>query len=93
MSTLTRKGLVESTVGSVDRRITLLSLTSAGVDTARTVSQIEQSFYGAVTLIVDDDHVKDALPALRALVGSLPAGRALPRRIADGVHAQAEADQ
>jgi len=93
MSTLTRKGLVESTVGSVDRRITLLSLTSAGVDTARTVSQIEQNFYGAVTLIVDDDHVKDALPALRALVGSLPAGRALQRRIADGVHAQAEADQ
>src|ERR1700728_1235552 len=48
MSTLTHKGLVESAVGSADGRTTLLSLTSAGIDAARTVSQIEQDFYGVL---------------------------------------------
>jgi MarR family transcriptional regulator, organic hydroperoxide resistance regulator len=83
MSTLTRKGLVESTAGSGDGRITLLSLTSAGIDTARTVSQIEQDLYGTLTMVVDDDQVAAVLPVLRSLVGQLPAGQALQRRITD----------
>jgi DNA-binding MarR family transcriptional regulator len=91
MSTLTRKGLVESTIGSVDRRVTLLSLTSAGIDTARTVSQAEQDLYGVINLILDDDQVAAVLPVLRALVGQLPAGQALQRRIADAVPANEEA--
>src|ERR1700758_394115 len=41
MSTLAHKGLVESTVGSADRRTTLLSLSPDGHDAARTVSEIE----------------------------------------------------
>ena len=83
MSTLTHKGLVESAVGSADGRTTLLSLTSAGIDAARTVSQIEQDFYEVVTIALGDARVAAALPVLRALVGQLPAGQALQRRIAD----------
>ena len=83
MSTLTHTGMVESTVGSADRRTTLLSLTPAGIDAARAVSQIEHNLYGALTAILDDDQVAAALPVLRTLVGQLPAGEALQRRIAD----------
>lgn len=82
MSTLTQKGLVESTVGS-DRRTTVLSLTSAGVDAAQTVGQIEQNLYQALAFLVRDDQVAAAMPVLRALVAQLPAGQALERRIAD----------
>ncbi len=88
MSTLSHKGLVESTVGSDDGRTTVLSLTSAGIAAARTVSQIEQDFYGALTSILDDDQVVSVLPVLRALVGQLPAGEALQRRIADSALAK-----
>jgi DNA-binding MarR family transcriptional regulator len=87
MGTLTHKGFVESTVGSADRRTTLLSLTSAGIDAARTVSQIEHDLYGTLTSILDEDQVGAVLPVLRALVGQLPAGHALQRRMADGVPA------
>ncbi|ORV19138.1 MarR family winged helix-turn-helix transcriptional regulator [Mycobacterium celatum] len=83
MSTLAKKGFVESTVGSTDRRTTVLSLTSAGVGAARTVSQIEQNLYTAMGLALSDDQVAAALPALRALVSQLPAGQSLQRRIAD----------
>jgi MarR family transcriptional regulator, organic hydroperoxide resistance regulator len=83
MSTLTQKGLVESTVGSADRRTTLLSLTPAGVDAARIVSQIEQNLYTALGSTLTDDQIAAALPALRALVTQLPAGQALQRRITD----------
>lgn len=83
MSTLTHKGLVESTVGSADRRTTLLSLTPTGTDAARAVSEIEHNLYGALTSILDDDQVAAVLPVLRTLVGQLPAGQALQRRIAD----------
>lgn len=88
MSTLTQKGLVESTAGSTDRRTTQLSLTAAGLDAARNVSQIEQNLYRALTFILDDDQVADVLPVLRTLVGQLPAGQALQRRIADRVAAK-----
>jgi DNA-binding MarR family transcriptional regulator len=87
LSTLAHKGLVESIAGSADRRATLLSLTSAGIAAARTVSQIELNLYEAITMILDDDQVAAVLPVLRALVGPLPAGQALQLRIADGVQA------
>jgi len=87
MGTLTHKGLVESTAGSADRRTTMLSLTSAGIDAARTVSQIEQGLYEGLALIVGADQVSAALPVLRALVEQLPAGQALRCRIADRIAA------
>lgn len=83
MSTLTHKGFVESSAGSADRRTTLLSLTPAGIDAARTVSQIEQNLYAALAIILDDNQLSAALPVLRTLVGQLPAGQALRRRITD----------
>jgi len=83
MSTLTNKGLVQSTEGAVDRRTTLLSLTAAGVDAARNVGQIEQNLYGALAMILGEDEFAAALPVLRTLVAQLPAGQALQRRIAD----------
>lgn len=83
MSTLAGKGLVESTVGAADRRTTLLSLTAEGVDAAQRVSEVEQNLYVALGSILDDDQLAGALSALRTVVGPLPAGEALQRRIAD----------
>jgi DNA-binding MarR family transcriptional regulator len=83
MSTLALKGLVASAAGSADRRTTQLSLTPAGIDAARTVREVERNLYAAFTTILDDDQVSAVLPVLRALVGQLPAGQALQRRIAD----------
>ncbi|HEX3794351.1 MAG TPA: winged helix DNA-binding protein [Acidimicrobiales bacterium] len=83
MGTLAHKGLVESAVGSADKRTTLLSLTSTGMDAARAVHQIEQNLYGALRMILDDDQVAAVVPVLRELVELLPAGQALQRRIAD----------
>ena len=83
LTTLVRKGLVESNVGSEDRRTTLVSLTSSGLEAARSVSEAERHFYAALASILDDEQVAAALPVLRALVSSLPAGQALQRRIAD----------
>jgi DNA-binding MarR family transcriptional regulator len=85
MSTLAHKGLVESTAGPQDRRTTLLSLTRAGIDAARTVSHIEQNLYQALGFILAEDQVTAALPALRSLVAQLPAGQALQRRITDRI--------
>jgi len=82
-STLTHKGLVESSVGSADRRTTLLSLSPAGVEAARTVGEVEQNLYLALGTILNDDQVAAAVSALRTVVGQLPAGQALQRRIAD----------
>lgn len=83
MSTLARKGLVESSASPVDGRITLLSLTPAGTEAAQAVSQIEQDLYSALSMMVDDHQVSAALPVLRALVAPLSTGQALNRRIAD----------
>jgi len=43
----------------------------------------EQNLDMALTSILDDDQVAAALQALRTVVGQLPAGQALQRRIAD----------
>ena len=83
MSTLASKGLVESTAGTADRRTTVLSLTSAGLDAAQIVSQIEQNLYQGLNYILDDAQVAAAMPVLRTLVAQLPAGQALQRRISD----------
>lgn len=83
MSTLVRKGLVVSTAGADDRRTTRLSLTDLGVAAARTVTDVEQDLYDGLRLVLDERRVSDALPVLRALVGELPTGQALRRRIED----------
>ena len=83
MSTLTHKGLVESSADRRDRRTTLLSLTPAGTDAAAAVSQIEQNLYSVLKMILDADQLAAAVPVLRTLVANLPAGQALQRRIAD----------
>jgi DNA-binding MarR family transcriptional regulator len=93
MSTLTRKGLVESSSDASDRRTTLLLLTQEGIKAARAVDQIEQDLYAALTLMLDSRQVDSALPALRALVAHLPTGAALQRRIADKAMANQTARQ
>jgi MarR family transcriptional regulator, organic hydroperoxide resistance regulator len=82
MSTLTQKGLVESTVGATDRRTTLLSLSPAGVAAAHIVTEIERNLYTGLGLIVSEEQIEAAMPALRVLVTHLPAGQALQRRLA-----------
>lgn len=83
MSTLAHKGLVESTAGPDDKRTTLVTLTPAGRKAAKSVSRVEQNLYEVLALILTEDQVAAALPALRALVAPLPTGQALQRRIAD----------
>lgn len=80
MSTLTRKGLVESGADPADGRRTLLSLTADGAKAARQVSAIEQDLYAGLALVLDESQLEAALPVLRALVGQLPTGAALQRR-------------
>jgi DNA-binding MarR family transcriptional regulator len=91
VSTLVNKGLVESTVSPNDRRSTLITLTPAGRKAAQVVSAIERDLYAGLTSIVGDDKIAAALPALRALVADLPAGRALRRRLDD--RASTEVDE
>lgn len=83
MSTLTGKGLVSSGPDPSDARATLLSLTPLGVKTARAVSKVERDLYAGLGSLLAESNVKAALPVLRALVGPLPTGQALERRIAD----------
>ena len=82
-STLARKGLVESSSDPSDRRITLVSLTTAGAEAAQAVGRVEQDLYAALSMMLDEKQVAAAVPVLRALVDQLPAGAALQRRIAD----------
>lgn len=83
MSTLMRKGLVESSADPADARATMLSLTPLGARTARAVTKVEQDLYAGLGSVLDEASVRAALPLLRALVASLPTGQALARRIAD----------
>ncbi len=83
MSTLARKGLVDSSADPADGRITLLSLTRSGADAARAVKAIEQDLYAGLARVLTDDQVDAAIPVLRGLVAELPTGEALRRRIAD----------
>jgi len=83
MSTLTRKGLVTSRADASDGRITLISLTRSGEHATRAITEVEQQMYSAFDAVLGDHSVADALPVLRALVGELPTGEALRRRIDD----------
>jgi DNA-binding MarR family transcriptional regulator len=83
MATLNRKGLVQSSGSSQDRRTTPLSLTDKGTTAARAVGHIEQDLYAALALVLSDSQLNAALPVLRDLVAQLPAGQALQRRIDD----------
>lgn len=83
MSTLTRKGLVDSAADPADARATLLSLTRAGMAAARAISHIEEDLYAVLTSVLTDRQINAVLPVLRALVDQQPTGQALQRRIAD----------
>lgn len=83
MSTLAKKGLVESTPDPADGRATLLSLTDAGVEAGQSVAQVERELYAGLGLFVSDAQLQDVLPVLRQLLQAAPTGQALERRIAD----------
>jgi DNA-binding MarR family transcriptional regulator len=83
MSTLVRKELVSSSPDPSDARATLHSLTPLGSQTAAAVSQVEQDLYAWLETAVDASGLDSILPVLRALVGPLPTGQALERRISD----------
>lgn len=83
MTTLARKGLVETGEGQDDRRTTPLSLTDKGTAAARKVGRIEQDLYAVLATIVGGSDLDLVIPVLRRFVSELPAGQALERRIED----------
>ncbi len=84
MGTLTSKGLIQSSSDTNDRRVTRLSLTDAGAVAVAGVADAEQAIYALMESLIDVPAAEHACDLLRALVGELPTGRALARRIADG---------
>jgi MarR family transcriptional regulator, organic hydroperoxide resistance regulator len=83
MSTLVEKGLVERLPTKDDGRLTLLRLTARGRAAAARMTEAKQQIDGAIAPILEQHDVDAALGLLRSLVGELPAGRALARRIGD----------
>lgn len=88
ISTLARKGLVDLSADATDGRATLVSLTSAGVEAARAVGQIERDLYALLGAVIDDTQIEAASDVLRGLVADLPTGMALQRRIDDKASAR-----
>lgn len=88
ISTLTRKGLVESGADAADGRAKRVTLSWAGAKAAQSVRQIEQDLYSVLGLVLDHAQLDAALPVLRGLVAELPTGIALQRRIEDKASAR-----
>jgi MarR family transcriptional regulator, organic hydroperoxide resistance regulator len=84
MSMLIGKGLVESSSDEGDRRVTRLTLSEQGVLAAGAVAEAERAIYELMEGLIDPRDAERVSELLRRLVGELPTGRALARRIADG---------
>jgi MarR family transcriptional regulator, organic hydroperoxide resistance regulator len=84
MRTLIGKGLVEASHDDADGRVTRLHLTTGGTKAAAGVAEAEQTLYTVMAAAISRRDAKAACELLRSIVGELPTGRALARRIADG---------
>jgi DNA-binding MarR family transcriptional regulator len=83
MGTLVKKGLVERLPAEGDGRLTVLRLTARGRTAAHRMTEAKRQIDAAIAPILEQHDVDAALALLRSLVGDLPAGRALARRITD----------
>ncbi len=84
MRTLVEKGLVERLAAKDDRRLTMLRLKNArGRAAAGRMTEAKRQIDEAIAPILEQHDVDATLALLRSLIGDLPAGRALARRIAD----------
>ncbi len=83
MRTLADKGLVDVEPGPDDRRTSVTRLTPEGTAAAALVGQVEQAMYARMGGSLDERSVASTVRLLRSVVGELPAGQALARRIAD----------
>lgn len=84
MATLVAKGLVQSSSDDGDRRMRRLSLSGEGEDALAAVKEAERALYALMEPLIDTEEALIARRLMRSLVGELPAGQALARRIADG---------
>lgn len=84
MSMLIGKGLVDSSSDEGDRRVTRLTLSEQGALAAGGVKEAEGAIYELMEGLIAPRDAKRVSDLLRGLVGELPTGRALSRRIADG---------
>ena len=80
--TLADKGLVESSADDRDGRATRLRLTGEGRAAVTHVAEAKRELDAMVTSILDRSEAKRLCRLLRNLVGNLPSGRALARRLA-----------
>ncbi|HYU61458.1 MAG TPA: MarR family transcriptional regulator [Solirubrobacterales bacterium] len=83
MRTLVEKGLVERLAAKDDRRLTMLRLNARGRAAAGRMTEAKRQIDEAIAPILEQHDVDATLALLRSLIGDLPAGRALARRIAD----------
>jgi len=83
MQTLVRKGLVERLAAKDDGRLTLLRLSAKGRTAARRMTEAKRGIDRAIAPILERHDLDGTLVLLRSMLGDLPAGRALARRIAD----------
>jgi DNA-binding MarR family transcriptional regulator len=77
---LVAAGLVTRQVDDADRRHIRLSLTPEGARVAGQVAAIENDLHAAIDAASAGHDMDEAVGLLWALVGDLPAGRALSRR-------------
>jgi DNA-binding MarR family transcriptional regulator len=78
---LVAAGLVTRQVDDVDRRHVRLSLTPEGARVAGEIATIENELHAAIDAMSAGHNVDEVTGFLWTLVGELPAGRALSRRM------------
>ncbi|TDD25559.1 MarR family winged helix-turn-helix transcriptional regulator [Nonomuraea diastatica] len=73
-------GLVRRDVAAHDRRHIDVSLTEAGNDLVRQITEIEERLYQSIDAAAEGRDLGQVLGFLRAFAGGLPAGQAVARR-------------
>lgn len=83
LATVAKKGLTRVVPDATDGRRTVVELTAAGRAAAESGAAVKAMIDAAIAAALTPQEIDTAVRLLRALVGELPAVRALDLRIAD----------